>query len=168
MAHSRLNNIFNDMKHRCYNSKDKYYKDYGGRGITVCEEWNNRETIPKFHNATKGFLAFRKWALENGYTDTLTIDRIDVNKGYSPDNCRWATASEQANNTRSNHYLTYKGKTQSLADWCRELNLNYSTVRSRINRDKWSVDKAFEVTANVLDPARLKGIPLQEATNVVE
>ena len=93
---------------------------------------------------------------------------IDVNKGYSPDNCRWVSALVQANNTRSNHYLTYKGKTQSLADWCRELNLNYGTVRSRINRDKWSVEKALEVTSTTLDPSRLKGIVLKKATNVEE
>ena len=74
----------------------------------------------------------------------------------------------QANNTRNNHYLTYKGKTQSLADWCRELNLNYSTVRSRINRNKWSIEKALEVTSNVLDPSRLKGISLKQAPNVEE
>lgn len=167
MAHSRLNNIFNDMKHRCYNPKDKCYKDYGARGITVCAEWNNRDRVSAQHNATKGFLAFKKWALENGYNDRLTIDRIDVNKGYSPDNCRWASALVQANNTRSNHYLTYKGKTQSLADWCRELNLNYGTVRSRINRNKWSVKKAFEVQSNVLSPDRIKGIVLKQAPNTI-
>lgn len=167
MAHSRLNNIFNGMKHRCYNPKDKFYKDYGARGIIVCAEWNNRDRVSTLHNATKGFLAFKKWALENGYNDKLTIDRIDVNKDYSPDNCRWVSALAQANNTRSNHYLTYKGKTQSIADWCRELNLNYSTVRSRINRNKWSVEKALEVQSNVLSPDKIKGIVLKQAPNTV-
>lgn len=167
MAHSRLNSIFNGMKHRCYNPKDKFYKDYGARGIIVCAEWNDRDRVSTLHNATKGFLAFKKWALENGYNDKLTIDRIDVNKGYSPDNCRWVSALVQANNTRSNHYLTYKGKTQSLADWCRELNLNYGTVRSRINRNKWSVEKALEVQSNVLSPDKIKGIVLKQAPNTI-
>ena len=167
MACSRLNHIFNGMKHRCYNPKDKFYKDYGARGIIVCAEWNNRDRVSTLHNATKGFLAFKKWALENGYNDKLTIDRIDVNKGYSPDNCRWVSALVQANNTRSNHYLTYKGKTQSLADWCRELNLNYGTVRSRINRNKRSVEKALEVQSNVLSPDKIKGIILKQAPNTV-
>ena len=167
MARSRLNRIFNGMKHRCYNPKDKFYKDYGARGIIVCAEWNNRDRVSTLHNATKGFLAFKKWALENGYNDKLTIDRIDVNKGYSPDNCRWVSALVQANNTRSNHYLIYKGKTQSLADWCRELNLNYGTVRSRINRNKWSVENALEVQSNVLSPDRIKGIVLKQAPNTI-
>lgn len=142
---TRLESIFQTMKNRCYNSNNPAYKNYGGRGIKLCEEWNNREIARNVQrNNTKGFLAFKKWALENGYTDNLTIDRIDVNGDYSPENCRWVNRKIQSNNRRNNHYITYKGKTQSLADWCRELCLNYHKIRSRLNKYNWSVDKAFE------------------------
>ena len=144
--HSRLWRIYSNMKSRCYNPKAPNYSYYGERGITVCEEWLNSEKITTgkyVHNHSKGWLSFQRWALENGYAEDLTIDRIDTNKGYSPENCRWVSMKVQINNTRSNHYITYKGKTQTMKQWCEELNLNYRTVISRFRRG-WSTEKTFE------------------------
>lgn len=93
---NRLYIIWCNMKKRCDNQNTLNYKNYGGRGISYCEAWD------KYEN-------FRKWALENGYSDNLTIDRIDVNKGYCPDNCRWATRTEQSNNRRNWGMLPYYG-----------------------------------------------------------
>lgn len=142
---TRLNNIFDNMKRRCYNPKNTHYDCYGGRGIKVCDEWNNREQV-RLKNGTcsKGWLAFKKWALENGYQDNLTIDRIDPNGNYEPSNCRWVTMKVQSNNLRNNVRLTYKGKTQTIHQWCEELNLNYDCIRDRIRKKGWPVEKAFE------------------------
>jgi hypothetical protein len=85
---TRLYRIWTDIKKRCLNSKSNAYKWYGGRGITICNDWSNR------------FLAFREWALQNGYSDNLTIDRVDVNGNYEPANCRWITIQEQQKNRR--------------------------------------------------------------------
>jgi hypothetical protein len=132
------------MKKRCYYTKAIQYKSYGGRGIKICDEWNDRTVIRiSGIRYTKGWLVFQKWALENGYTDKLTLDRIDVNGNYEPSNCRWVTKREQANNRRNNKYISYKGKTQSLADWCRELKLSYNLMQCRIYCG-WSAEKAFE------------------------
>ena len=139
---SHLNKIFNGIKQRCYNVNYNRYNDYGGRGIKLCPEWNNRELVPHNKNTTKGFLAFKEWALNNGFSDHLTIDRIDVNKDYSPDNCRWITYKEQANNRRNNRCITYNGKTQTIAQWAEELNMNPRKLRSRL-RYGWSIEKAF-------------------------
>lgn len=134
---TRLNDTFCTMRQRCYNPNNPKYKDYGARGITICSEWYT----PGSH---KGWRAFKKWALENGYSDDLTIDRIDNEKGYSPKNCRWTTPKIQSNNKRDNHIITYKGKTQTLALWCEELGLKYGTIATRIDYYHWSVERAFE------------------------
>lgn len=115
----RLYNIWQQMKMRCYNKKRKYYDDYGGRGIRICDEWLNDNT------------EFFDWAINNGYQDDLTIDRINVNGNYEPSNCRWATLEQQANNTRNNVLLTYNGKVQTIAQWSNELHVPYSTLYNR-------------------------------------
>ena len=148
--YTRLNNIYDNMKRRCYNPKSDVYKYYGGRGIKICDEWNNREKA-RLQNGTcsKGWLAFKKWALENGYQDNLTIDRIDPNGNYEPSNCRWVTMKVQSNNLRNNVRLTYKGRTQTIHEWCDELNLNYDCIRDRICRKGWGVTEAFETKENI-------------------
>lgn len=126
-----LYNIWHHMKQRCYNIKNHNYKDYGGRGIAVCDEWCN------------SYLMFKEWAINNGYEEGLTIDRIDNNKGYSPNNCRWADRKQQARNRRSTRLTTYKGDTRPLTEWCEILNLNYWTVVSRLDRLGWSIEDAL-------------------------
>ena len=142
-TNTRLSNIHQLIKQRCCNPNNRAYAYYGGRGITVCSEWLNTEKSG-VKNYSKGFISFRDWALSNGYKEGLTIDRIDNNKGYSPDNCQWVSMKTQCNNKRSNHYIMYKGQTKSLAEWCEFLNLNYGKVKQRLNKLNWSVERAFE------------------------
>ena len=147
---TRLNCIFDNMKGRCCNPKSRVYSYYGGRGIKVCEEWNDRTRV-RYGNgwSSKGYIAFRKWALVNGYADNLTIDRIDPNGNYEPSNCRWVTMKVQSNNLRNNVRLTYKGRTQTIHEWCEELNLNYDRIRDRICRKGWDVAEDFETKEDV-------------------
>lgn len=133
---NRLNEIFKGMKMRCYSPNRHDYKYYGGRGVTICNEWFTP-------GSWKGWLKFKDWALSHGYQDGLTIDRIDINMGYSPDNCRWVTMKVQNNNKTNNHFVTYNGKTQSISDWCMELGLPCNVIRERFIRG-WSVDRAFK------------------------
>lgn len=139
---SRLNYIYKNMKQRCYNTKCKAYKNYGGRGITICDEWLDESIVTR--QWTKGWFAFKQWALSHGYNDTLTIDRIDNSKGYSPENCRWTTPKEQSNNTRMCHYVVYKGQRMTISQWCDKLNLDYNMIKQRIGHYHWSAEKAFE------------------------
>ena len=135
---TRLYRIWCGMLWRCNpKNHDKY--SYAKNGISVCDEWLDYEV-------------FSAWALKSGYTDDLTIDRIDYNGNYEPSNCRWITRVEQANNKSNNHLITYNGKTMTLAEWARELGINYSTLRSRINRQKLSPEKAFSKDKAVRDP----------------
>lgn len=121
-AYSRIHRIWAHMKERCSNPCSKNYPQYGGRGISVCDEWRG----------PNGFEAFFDWAMSSGYSDDLTIDRIDTNGNYTPQNCRWATPTVQANNRRTNRLVTINGETKSLAEWCRIYGKNYQTVYCRI------------------------------------
>ena len=187
-SNSRIFRIWANMLTRCHNSNSPSYANYGARGITVCEEWMDKEN---------GFINFYNWTISHGYSEKLTLDRINVNGNYEPSNCRWATPKEQMNNMRRNriieyngekltlkqtaekynmqeatirhrlnkgwsvkdaiekplerkpnlnfrHMIFYKGKTQSLADWCRELDIPYGRTGQRINKLGWSIEKAFE------------------------
>lgn len=118
---TRLYNIWCDIKKRCYNHNCVAYKNYGGRGIKVCNEWLNN------------YQSFKVWSLDNGYDDTLTIDRINNNGDYEPGNCRWVDMIMQANNTRKNVYIEYKGKIKTISQWSKILNMNPSTIRYRLN-----------------------------------
>lgn len=121
-CYSRLYSIWSNMLFRCKCETASEYKYYGGRGISVCEEWCE-------------YSAFKEWAMANNYSEELTIDRIDVNGNYCPENCRWATKLQQANNKTSNRYLlTPDGKYLSMADCSRKYNIPYYTLRSRIHR----------------------------------
>lgn len=129
-SNTRLYNIYLAIKNRCLLKSCSNYKRYGGRGIKVCREW-----IDNFEN-------FREWSISNGYNDQLSIDRIDNNGNYCPENCRWTTVKEQANNRRSNVILTYNGISQTIMQWSEEINIPYMTLRARIERG-WSVQKAL-------------------------
>lgn len=128
---TRLYRIWKAMRKRCFCQGDYSYANYGGRGITVCAEW------------AESFEPFRDWALANGYRDDLTIDRINVNGDYCPENCRWANGKTQARNRRNNAIMTAHGKTQTMAAWCEELGLSYSIVSQRKHKLNWSDEKAL-------------------------
>ena len=125
-SRSRLYSIWRHMRQRCDNPKNDWYHLYGGKGITVCSEWD------------RNFHAFETWALSHGYRDTLSIDRIDSNQNYTPENCHWATPLEQSNNTSRTKFLTYNNITLSIRQWEKTLNLPRETVRRRVNKN-WSV-----------------------------
>lgn len=132
---TRLYRIWNGMKDRCTNPNASGYALYGGRGIKVCDEWS------------KSFKSFYDWALKSGYQENLTIDRIDVNGNYEPDNCRWATYKEQGNNKRSNRYITVNGETHTVSEWADSLSMKYNTLDERI-RKGWSEEEAVSVPVN--------------------
>ena len=129
--HTRLYRIWLQMKNRCYNIKTERYDDYGGRGITVCDEWKN------------DFMSFYNWSMLNGYADNLTIDRIENDGNYEPSNCRWVTVKIQNRNSRKCNMITYKGETHCLKEWSEILGLPYGALKDR-KKYGWSIERMFE------------------------
>lgn len=139
-TYEKLYAIYRGIKCRCFNPHHGDYLLYGARGITMCEKWKN------------DYCAFRDWAYTNGYKEEIlpngrskwTIDRIDVNGNYEPLNCRWLTIEEQQNNRRSSYQIEYKGKTQTIAEWAKELGMPYITLHDRVLRHNCDLGKALE------------------------
>lgn len=116
LSQTKLYRVYRNMLNRCYWEKSDMFKHYGARGIEVCDDWKNKEN---------GFEVFSEWAFNNGYNEGLTLDRIDCNKGYCPENCRWVDAYVQANNKRKNWYLKINGEIDTVGNWARRLNISY-------------------------------------------
>lgn len=127
---TRLYEIWVDMKKRCYNPKSHAYHRYGGRGISVCDTWKD------------SYESFRNWAISNGYSDDLTIDRINNEQGYSPDNCRWVDMKVQNNNRCNNRYIEWNGERHTVSEWARILNVDRRVLHGRF-KNGWSVDKTL-------------------------
>ena len=131
-----LFHIWQSMKQRCGNANSPKYKNYGGRGISVCGEWAD------------SFDAFYQWAIHSGYEKGLQIDRADNEKGYSPDNCRWVTALQNENNRRNNHLLTCDGETHTLAEWSRITGMPSTTIVTRLYRGK-TIEEALKTAVQI-------------------
>lgn len=140
MTKTRLYHIWQLMLSRCNNTKNQSFKHYGGRGITVCREWE------------EDFLNFYTWSMNHGYNEDLTIDRIDVNGNYEPNNCRWATWLVQGNNRRDTIYIEFDGRKQSIKDWSRELNISYTILYNRYKDGVTDEDKLFSRKSNKREP----------------
>lgn len=134
-SYSRLHNIWKLMKQRCFNKNATGYHNYGGRGITICKEWLD-------------YNVFVNWAINNGYSDNLSIDRIDVNGNYEPNNCRFVNNIVQANNTRRNNKVYYKGELKTIAEVARISGINYRTLHNRITRGCWDIKDAINPNIN--------------------
>lgn len=135
---TRLYGVWRHMINRCLNEKTPTYPYYGGRGITIHPEWLG----------PTGFQNFWNWAYENGYDENAkyggcTLDRIDPDGNYCPDNCRFITMAEQNNNKRRSRWITFNGETKTLADWSRDLDIPYNRLISRLDKYHWTVERAF-------------------------
>jgi hypothetical protein len=141
-SNSKLYTKWKEMKGRCLNEKDKGYKNYGRRGITVCNDWLEFENFYNDMNTS-----YQEHCRINGTWKT-TLDRIDVDGNYNKDNCRWADWKGQANNRRNNHYITYQNETLTLKQWSEKFNIHYPTLKNRITNLKWEPEKAFTTPVN--------------------
>ena len=134
-SRTRIYKIWVGIKNRCYDFNSNVYYLYGKRGITVCKEW------------LEDFMTFYNWAMQNGYNEKLTIDRIDSNGNYEPNNCRWATAKEQSNNTSKNRVYFIDGVRYTTKQIAEKHNINYGTFISRIYRG-WTIEEAINGKRN--------------------
>ena len=130
--HTSIYDIWRSMRQRCYNHNTINYKYYGAKGITVCDEWR------------ESFEAFYEWAVVNGYQEGLTIDRIDTNGNYEPNNCRWATQKTQQNNRQNNHLETYRGETHTIAEWSEITGIKVPTIWARLQKG-WSIEETLTI-----------------------
>lgn len=128
---SRLYRIWESMVQRTTNPNDKDYSRYGGRGIKIARAWQ------------VDYMNFARWALGSGYSGSLTIERVDYDGNYEPDNCTWIDRKEQANNRSTNFLVEYNGEKKTLMQWSEELELPYHTLYARLKKYGWTVDKAF-------------------------
>ena len=128
-SRTRIYRIFQCMKQRCYNPKSDRYKNYGGRGITICEEW------------LSDFTNFYKWAINNNYSKDLTIERVNVNGNYCPENCTWISNLEQGNNRTNNHWIEYKGEKLTVQQASRKYKIQIDTLLYRLKH--WDIEKAL-------------------------
>lgn len=128
----RLYETWKNMRRRCNDPTNNRYAQYGGRGITICPEWDE-------------YIYFRIWALENGYSDDLTIDRENGDGNYCPDNCRWVNMKVQANNVSRNRIIEYNGESLTMSQLADRFNLSYSAFQHRIERG-WSIDRIAQKT----------------------
>ena len=139
---SRLYRIWNNMKCRCYTKSSGVYAKYGAKGISVCDEWKT------------DFMAFYNWALANGYSDDLQIDRIDFRGNYEPSNCRWVNLVEQANNKSNVVKLSYNGEEHTISEWSTITGIKALNIWQRINVLGWSIEKALTVPERFIDNTR--------------
>ena len=136
LTETRIYKTWCNMKTRCFNKSSDHYKYYGGKGIVVCNEWKN------------DFLCFYNWAMSNGYTDELTIDRLDNSKGYCPGNCKWSNIFEQANNKTTSRIIVINGESHTVSEWARIKNVKPKIISDRIIRLGW--DESDAVVTPVL------------------
>lgn len=128
-TYTRLYRIWRGLMNRCFNVADSGYDRYGGRGIKCCAEWTVWDV-------------FREWAISTGYRDSLTLDRIDNDGPYNPNNCRWANIYQQNNNKRNNHFLCCFGEKHTVAQWSRITGIKPTTIRQRVTRG-WPIERAL-------------------------
>lgn len=133
LGKTRIYHIYLGMLDRCFDKNSRPYKYYGGKGITVCDEWIG----------TEGAIRFKEWAIANGYSETLTLDRIDVNGNYEPANCRWVTNQVQQNNRTDNRYVTIDGEVKTAKQWADSVGMNYTTLLARLKHGWDEKDAVF-------------------------